>query len=80
MLEQNKVCDLFLYKGTKSCFYCGKPSHIASFCYKTKNRKRKNAKDAKDDDDYIFNAQWDTFQEYMQVDHRFGKHQAHDFA
>jgi hypothetical protein len=42
-------------KDTKTCYYCGKPGHIAQFCFKAKNNKEKeNANKAKDDDDYAF--------------------------
>lgn len=50
----NKVDNSFPRQGASSCFYCGKPSHIACFCYKPKNKERKNVKNAKDDDDYVF--------------------------
>ncbi len=43
------------HKDTKTCYYCGKPGHIAQFCFKAKNNKEKeNANKAKDDDDYAF--------------------------
>ncbi len=44
-------------KDTKTCYYCGKPGHIARFCFKAKNNNNKeteNANKAKDDDDYSF--------------------------
>jgi transposase InsO family protein len=42
-------------KDTKTCYYCGKPGHIARFYFKAKNNKEKeNANKAKDDDDYAF--------------------------
>jgi hypothetical protein len=43
-------------KDTKTCYYCGKPSHIARFCFKAKNnnKEKENANKAKDDDDYAF--------------------------
>ncbi len=41
-------------KDTKTCYYCGKPGHIARFCFKAKNnnKEKENANKAKDDDDY----------------------------
>jgi len=43
------------HKDTKTCYYCGKPGHIALFCFKAKNNKEnENANKAKDDDDYAF--------------------------
>lgn len=50
----DKVDNSFPRQGASSCFYCGKPGHIACFCYKPKNKERKNVKNAKDDDDYVF--------------------------
>jgi hypothetical protein len=43
-------------KDTKTCYYCGKPSHITRFCFKAKNnnKEKENANKAKDDDDYAF--------------------------
>jgi hypothetical protein len=43
-------------KETKRCYYCGKPGHIARFCFKAKNnnKEKENANKAKDDDDYAF--------------------------
>ncbi len=42
-------------KDTKTCYYCGKPGHIARFCFKAKNNKEKeSANKARDDDDYAF--------------------------
>jgi len=43
-------------KDTKTCYYCGKPGHIARFCFKAKNnnKENENANRAKDDDDYAF--------------------------
>lgn len=42
MLPQSKGNNSFLRRGVKSCFYCGKPSYIAHFCYKAKNLKVDN--------------------------------------
>jgi hypothetical protein len=42
---------------TRTCFYCGKPDHIARFCHKAKNKKRENAKIVKDDADFAFTVQ-----------------------
>jgi hypothetical protein len=44
-------------QGTRTCFYCGKPSHIARFCYKAQNKERENAKIVKDDTDFAFTVQ-----------------------
>ena len=42
-------------KETKTCYYCGKPSHIARFCFKAKsNKDKENANQARDDNDYAF--------------------------
>ena len=41
----------------KTCYYCGKPGHIARYCYKAKNKDKENANAAKDDDDYAFAIQ-----------------------
>jgi len=59
MLRQGKAGNSFPRQGgqgARTCFYCGKPGHIARFCYKAKNKERENAKNAKDDDDYAFAA------------------------
>jgi hypothetical protein len=42
---------------TRTCFYCGKPSHIARCCYKAKNKERENAKIVKDDADFAITMQ-----------------------
>jgi hypothetical protein len=47
-------------QGTRTCFYCGKPDHIARFCYKAKNKERENAKIVKDDTDFVFTVQCTT--------------------
>ena len=39
VLLQDKNDNLFSREGAKLCFYCGKPGHIARFCYKTKNKE-----------------------------------------
>lgn len=52
MLQQNKNDNSFMYQSAKSCFYCGKPGHIAQFCYKAKIRKRKNANNVKHKDEF----------------------------
>ena len=54
VLRQNKGDNSFPRQGAKSCFYCGKPGHIARFCYKAKNKEQEQTKNAKDDDDYTF--------------------------
>ncbi len=57
MLRQGKAGNSFPRQGGqggRTCFYCGKPGHIARFCFKAKNKERENAKNAKDDDDYAF--------------------------
>jgi len=43
-------------KETETCYYCGKPGHIARFCFKSKNnnKEKENANKAKDNDDYAF--------------------------
>jgi hypothetical protein len=42
-------------KETKTCYYCGKPGHIARFCFKAKsNKDKENANQASDDNDYAF--------------------------
>ncbi len=42
-------------KDTRTCYYCGKPGHIARFFNKAKNNKEKeSANKARDDDDYAF--------------------------
>ncbi len=53
---QGKGRTMSTRKDTKTCYYCGKPSHIARFCFKAKNnnKEKENANKAKDDDDYAF--------------------------
>lgn len=41
-------------QGVKSYFYCGEPGYIARFCYKEKNKKQEQLKNANHDDDYAF--------------------------
>ena len=41
ILRQSKCNNSFLRQCTKSCFYCGELGHIAHFCFKTNNKKRK---------------------------------------
>lgn len=43
-----------MFQGAKLCICCSKPGHIAPFCYKTKNKDQKIAKNAKGDDNYEF--------------------------
>ena len=40
VLRQNRGGNSFPHQGAKSCFYSGKPSYIAFFWYKTKNKER----------------------------------------
>ncbi len=56
MSMQGKGGTTSTRKDTKTCYYCGKPSHIARFCFKAKNnnKEKENANKAKDDDDYAF--------------------------
>ena len=54
MLQQNKNDNSFMYQSAKSCFYCGKPGHIACFCYIAKNKDREIATNTNDDNDYTF--------------------------
>lgn len=49
-LPQDKGGDPPSWQGIKKCFYYGKLDHIAHFCYKSKNMKWMNAKNAKDVD------------------------------
>jgi len=53
---QGKGGNTSTCKDTKTCYYCGKPGHIAQFCFKAKNnnKEKENANKAKDDDDYAF--------------------------
>jgi hypothetical protein len=53
---QGKGGTTSTHKDTKTCYYCGKPGHIARFCFKAKNnnKEKENANKAKDDDDYAF--------------------------
>ena len=46
--KQSKACDPSSQQSIRTYFYCSKPSHIAQFCYKTKNKKRENVQNAKD--------------------------------
>lgn len=54
MLQQSNGNNSFPHQGAMTCFYCNKPSHIAWFCYKTNNKKYKNAKNAKNNNNYTF--------------------------
>jgi len=45
---QGRGRTAYTQKDTKTCYYCGKPDHIARFCFKTNNNKEKeNANKAK---------------------------------
>lgn len=57
MSHQNKAGDPPSCQGVRTCFYCGKPGHIARFCYKANNNEKENAKIAKDDDEFAFATQ-----------------------
>lgn len=52
--HQNKVGDLFSQQGVRTYFYCNKLSHNARCCYKMKNKKKENAKNAKNEDEFVF--------------------------
>jgi hypothetical protein len=57
VLTQGRGVTTSTRKDTKTCYYCGKPGHIARFCFKVKNnnnKEKENANKAKDDDDYYF--------------------------
>ena len=54
MLRQGKNDNSFPCQGTKSCYYCGKPDHIAYFCYKTNNKEWEQMKNVNEDNDYTF--------------------------
>ena len=54
MLRQGKNDNSFPRQGTKSCYYCGKPDHIARFRYKTNNKEWEQMKNVNEDDDYTF--------------------------
>lgn len=60
VLQKNKGGNSFPSQSAKSCFYYGKPDHIARFCSKTKNKQQNNAKNTKNDDDYTFVMRDDT--------------------
>ena len=45
MLPQSKGNNSFLRRGVKSCFYCGKPSYIAHFCYKANNKEHEKSEE-----------------------------------
>ena len=55
MLHQGKVGNPSWRKDIKTCYYCGKPGHIACFCYEANNTK--------DDDDYSFATQHEAHSE-----------------
>ncbi len=38
---QERGGTAYTRKDTKTCYYCGKPGHIARFCFKAKNNKEK---------------------------------------
>ena len=52
--RQSKAGDPRLRQGVKTCFYCGKPGHIARFCYKAKNKEKESANNAKVEDEFAF--------------------------
>jgi hypothetical protein len=52
--RKNKAGDPRLRQGVKTCFYCGKPGHIARFCYKAKNKDKESANNAKVEDEFAF--------------------------
>ena len=52
--RQSKGGDPRLRQGVKTCFYCGKPGHIARFCYKAKNKEKESANNAKVEDEFAF--------------------------
>ena len=54
VLQQSKGDNSFMRQGARLCFYCGKPGHIVRLFYKAKNKECENAKNAKDNDDYVF--------------------------
>jgi sarcosine oxidase delta subunit len=54
MLRQTKGINSFPPKDVKSCFYCGKPSYIAHFCYKEITNRKKKTKNVKEYNDYAF--------------------------
>lgn len=57
VLRQGKAYNSFSHQYAKMCFYCGKPNDVAHFCFKAKNKERKNANNENGDDDYAF-ATW----------------------
>lgn len=58
MLRQSKADNPPSRQGVITCFYCGKADHISQFCYKSKNKERENAKNAKDEDEFTFAMQY----------------------
>jgi hypothetical protein len=40
VLRPNKGGNSFPHQDTKSCYYCGKPSHFAHFFFKTNHKER----------------------------------------
>lgn len=57
MLRQGEWNNPSSCKDVKMYNYCGKPSHIARFCYKAKNNNQENAYNTKNDDDTAFATQ-----------------------
>ena len=57
VLHKDKAYNISWCKDVKICYYCGKPDHIACFCYKVKKINKENANNTKEDDDYTFATQ-----------------------
>ena len=54
VLRQGKGGNTSYTKDSRTCYYCGKPGHIARFCFKAKNKERESANKAMEEDDYAF--------------------------
>ena len=57
VLREGKWGNPSWHKNVKTCYYCGKPCHIACFCYKANNKNKKIANNIKEDNDYAFATQ-----------------------
>ena len=55
--RQSKAGDPPSRRGVNTCLHCDQPDHIARFCYKTKNKKRENANNVQDKDEFAFATQ-----------------------
>ena len=52
--RQSKPVYPPLRQGVRTCFHCGKPGHIARFCYKAKGKEKESANNAKVEDEFAF--------------------------